>query len=555
LEKHAQNHTSLSSLEKANRHNEQSNEKLELLINLSHSILEAKDETEVVDLLLTFNIEFIGVCGASFVPMDSYGKPLAIIKKGELPDPQVEAWIEYIATPEIRNKCSSCSNYGIQTEECFLLDYHQIAIKGNPCAEKILCLPIKYANKDLGILNLFLPSGKTIERTENIFLMTILEQTAIAIEAIRLGKREQNLVDSIENYKQTHESVVALTSLINNLQDDHDNDFICLIVFANSLFEEEIKIVSGDLKMGLEEVINSIVFEIKNTKSVVLISSADQDNLELNQDISIIAAPLLKSNESILGVLVTGKAGCNISNQEQISLVQTTASNIAFMLQYSSVLADVEYHAIIQERRRLAREIHDGLAQTLGFLKLQAAKMRNLMVSEDPVRFQENIDLHYKALGAAYLDVREAIDNLHLSPSRASFGKWLPEQIKLFSEMSDIRVDLDFCEFNFDMPIEIEAQLIRIFQEALSNVRKHSKADRVLVNCIFDVDYLNIDIFDNGIGFSTEDVTYVSQYGLMGMYERAQLIGADLQINSVPNKGTTVHIQVPIKNHQQELLA
>ena len=555
LENQNKNYEYQVSVEKANQHLEQSKWHLDFLFDLSHNLIKAKDELEIADLLLSFNIEFIGACGASFVPLDSYGKPLAVIKKGELPNPQIEAWMEYIATPEVRNKCGNCSQYGIQTDECYLLDYQQIAISSTPRAEKIFCMPIKYADKDLGILNIFLPDGRSVDRTTNSFLKMILEQTGAAIEVIRLRNREQNLVESIDKYKQTHEIVIALTSLIDNLLNDYKSDFLCLIVFAQYPFEEEIKIISGARELVLDEVIDTIVSEVCNTNKALFFESSEIESIEFNQDFSIIATPVLNNDESILGVLINGKASRNICNQDDVSILQETTSNIAFMLQYSNVFADVEYYAILQERKRLAREIHDGLAQTLGFLKLQTAKMKNLIVREDFKAFQDSLDLHYKTLGAAYLDAREAIDNLHLNPSQLSFDKWLPEQIVLFREMSDIRVDSDLCELNFEMPVEVQAQLFRILQEAFSNVRKHSKADRVMINCNIETDYLNINICDNGIGFSTDEVTYVSQYGLMGMYERAQLIGAEIQINSAPFAGTTIHIQIPIKNHQQELLA
>ena len=93
---------------------------------------------------------------------------------------------------------------------------------------------------------------------------------------------------------------------------------------------------------------------------------------------------------------------------------------------------------------------------------------------------------------------------------------------------------------------EISAQLIRIIQEALNNVRKHAHASRVIINLRkWDGDML-AEVIDDGQGFDPEDIPDIAQYGLRGMRERAELIGADFQIISQPRRGTTVRLSLPI---------
>jgi len=100
---------------------------------------------------------------------------------------------------------------------------------------------------------------------------------------------------------------------------------------------------------------------------------------------------------------------------------------------------------------------------------------------------------------------------------------------------------------------EIQAQLVRILQEAFSNIRKHARASKVWVNVREWNHHLLLDLGDDGIGFSAEDVPELSRHGLRGMRERAELIGAEFQITSQVDLGTTIHIEVPV--HIQETTA
>jgi len=97
---------------------------------------------------------------------------------------------------------------------------------------------------------------------------------------------------------------------------------------------------------------------------------------------------------------------------------------------------------------------------------------------------------------------------------------------------------------------EIQAQLLRIVQEALSNVRKHSQASQVRVEVRNWKGMLILEISDNGVGFSAEDVPEFSRHGLRGMRERAELIGADFQVISKPQAGTTIRVHLPLKQEE-----
>jgi two-component system nitrate/nitrite sensor histidine kinase NarX len=209
-------------------------------------------------------------------------------------------------------------------------------------------------------------------------------------------------------------------------------------------------------------------------------------------------------------------------------------------------MAELEYKTMVQERNRLARESHDGLAQTLGFLKLHVAQMQNYLAREDYDRLRQSVDLCYATLSEAYQEARVAIDGLRIRPSDSGLTGWLEQTVGEFQEISGLSVEVEKIDLRMNLPPEVHAQLIRIVQEALSNIRKHAQAERVFISCWENEGDLWLEIRDDGQGFSPQDIPGPSRHGLRGMRERAELIGADFQIISRSNEGTTVRVRLPL---------
>jgi len=208
------------------------------------------------------------------------------------------------------------------------------------------------------------------------------------------------------------------------------------------------------------------------------------------------------------------------------------------------LLEQLEYKAVLDERTRLAREIHDGLAQTLAFLKMEAARMQTYASKGDVDAVTRTLQACHQTLSDAYLDARQAIDNLRRVPDEA-LGDWLQMTAVDFKTLTGIDVDVSNVHLNHGFPPNVKAQLTRIVQEALTNIRKHAQVCNVCISAIEHEGETVIEISDNGIGFSPEDMQ-PSQYGMRSMRERAESIGAEFQVISVPGTGTTVRLQIPV---------
>jgi signal transduction histidine kinase len=210
------------------------------------------------------------------------------------------------------------------------------------------------------------------------------------------------------------------------------------------------------------------------------------------------------------------------------------------------LLGQLEYKAILDERTRLAREIHDGLAQTLAFLKLEAARMQAYVSKGDVESLSRTLQACYQTLSDAYLDARQAIDNLRHVPDEL-LGDWLALAAADFTTLTGIPVDVSNIHLQHVFSGSVKAQLIRIVQESLTNIRKHAQACAVTLSALEHNEDVILEVHDNGRGFAPEERQPASQYGLRSMRERAESIGADFQIISTPGAGTMVRVRIPIR--------
>ncbi len=210
------------------------------------------------------------------------------------------------------------------------------------------------------------------------------------------------------------------------------------------------------------------------------------------------------------------------------------------------LLEQLEYRLILEERTRLAREIHDGLAQTLAFLKMETGRMQTYVSNGDLDAVSRALQANYKTLSDAYLDARQAIDNLRRVPDEI-LSVWLQVTAADFTTLTGIDVDVSNVHLKHVFSASVKAQLVRIIQEALTNVRKHAQACAVTLSAFEREGAVILEVCDNGRGFSPEEAQPASQYGLRSMRERAESVGADFQIISTPGAGTTVRLRIPIR--------
>jgi nitrate/nitrite-specific signal transduction histidine kinase len=211
----------------------------------------------------------------------------------------------------------------------------------------------------------------------------------------------------------------------------------------------------------------------------------------------------------------------------------------------------VQELAVLEERERIAREMHDGLAQVLGYVNTKAFAIRRLLKDGDVSSAQAMLAQLEEAAREVYADVREGVLALRSTdPSTKSLLESISEYLEKFERMSGIHVE---CEADdslstLDLPEMAEIQVMRIIQEALSNVRKHAAATNVCVRLDAADGTLTVRVDDDGRGFDAASLGRRDRphFGLQTMRERAEAVGGRFAVTSAPMKGTQVAVSVPV---------
>jgi signal transduction histidine kinase len=196
-----------------------------------------------------------------------------------------------------------------------------------------------------------------------------------------------------------------------------------------------------------------------------------------------------------------------------------------------------------EERRRLRRDLHDGLGAQLAGLNVQAGALRRL-IPRDPDAAEEVVVELREELRSAISDIRRLVYDLR-PPALDDLG--LLEALRRLaerygSEGEQLRVLVEAPEDLPDLPAAVEVAVYRITQEALTNVVRHARAGTCVVRLAVDDD-VTLEIVDDGVGIPAERSAGV---GLSSMHERASELGGSCVVQSAPNGGTRVLVRLPL---------
>jgi signal transduction histidine kinase len=261
-----------------------------------------------------------------------------------------------------------------------------------------------------------------------------------------------------------------------------------------------------------------------------------------------LAAPLTREGHVIGALCVAGRSPRHFLPLE-VELLTRLATRAAVAIENARLHERLRDVAVIEERHRIAREMHDGLAQALGYLDLKIGELE-AAVSLPPATLRTELGRMKKVVAGAYEEVRQAIFGLKMTPPRGlGLVPTLAEYLREFSEQTGTTVELKLAdEEGARLSPRAELQLIRIIQEALANVRKHAQAGRAWVTFDTEEGKAKITVQDDGRGFDPEEAARPGRtpFGLRSMRERAESVGGTLAVEPGQGRGTQVIIRLPL---------
>jgi signal transduction histidine kinase len=267
---------------------------------------------------------------------------------------------------------------------------------------------------------------------------------------------------------------------------------------------------------------------------------------------SELAVPVRIGNK-VIGVLDIESTDVDAFGESDLFTTQTLADQLAVAIDNARLYEETRQIAVMEERNRMAREIHDTLAQGFSGIILQLEAAEQAMASDEPA-LQRHLNQARNLARKSLAEARRSVWNLR---PQALEQKPLAEAIKQeadrFSQTTGINLKLNILGNKRNLPPEIEAGILRIFQESVTNVRKHAKATEVEVNLTFSDATAELTVRDNGVGFKPKVAgdgdggkKKSDTFGLISMRERARGFGGTFEVQSRVGRGTLVKIVIPI---------
>ena len=203
-----------------------------------------------------------------------------------------------------------------------------------------------------------------------------------------------------------------------------------------------------------------------------------------------------------------------------------------------------EEAAVILERQRIAREMHDGVAQALFYLGAKLREVDHLMAAGAEEQASEELRAVEEDIQCTHQQVRTVIANLKEQAELEDFGNAVRRAVAELEDRLDVRVS---CELDREATVPAAScrHLLAIIHEALTNAHRHGYAQKAAVRVKKSVDGMGIEVSDDGVGFDPEKISRLGHYGLVIMKERAQMAGGELHLDSAPGLGTRVTVHIP----------
>ena len=265
---------------------------------------------------------------------------------------------------------------------------------------------------------------------------------------------------------------------------------------------------------------------------------------------SFLGSPIRYQGQVVGSLYLTEKGSGGPFSRSDEEVVQLFANQAAVAIQNARLYERLQSLAVETERVRLSREMHDGLAQVLGYVNSKAQAAEAFLAKGETDVAKEQVRELSQAARQVYQDVREGILALRSqlgegSTLRGVLGQYVAEFELHLRRPVHMVWDLETQELSLT-PLQ-EVQVLRIVQEALTNVRKHAEAAQVFVRFSSRNGALEIEVRDDGKGFNPLAIRRGEwpHLGLQTMQERAEAIGGIFELDSAPGRGTVVRVRIP----------
>lgn len=258
----------------------------------------------------------------------------------------------------------------------------------------------------------------------------------------------------------------------------------------------------------------------------------------------------LYAHQKPLGVLNVASAESHwwISSSENLRMLHTVGDLLSIAIERAYLFEQSTQVGIVQERNRLAREIHDTLAQSLTGIALRLETVDDMLeTGADPAQTRQAVQTALSLTQATLEEARRSVLDLRAAPLA---GRNLVDALTFlareFTTKQNLHVIFNVTGRSQPLPVRVEVGLYRIVQEGLTNIVRHAEARQVGLDLAMTPEQVRLIIEDDGQGFDP-DLVRGGHFGLIGLTERVKLLGGQVQLESSPGYGVRVEVTVPLR--------
>jgi signal transduction histidine kinase len=262
---------------------------------------------------------------------------------------------------------------------------------------------------------------------------------------------------------------------------------------------------------------------------------------------SFLGVPIIFKSKLLGNLYLTDKHGADEFSEQDEHLITMLAAQAGIAIENANLYKQVQRLAVLEERERIAMDLHDGIIQSIYAVGLML-EYAGLMFDESPAEARQRLQDSISGLNEVIRDIRNYI--LDLRPQRfqsKNLSAGLIELVRAFKANTLITVEVHSADrADADLTTDQSTGLFHITQEALANIAKHARARAVVMNLRREGQHVILSIQDDGRGFDTSTVKAYTGHGLQNMQERARVMGAQLRIDSAPGRGTLIEVMIKV---------
>ncbi len=372
-------------------------------------------------------------------------------------------------------------------------------------------------------------------QTEHTRLAALYQAAAFVARATTLDELAQGFAQQLRRVAGADASAVRWS--------DESNQRYLLLAsdgLPQALVEEEHCIPTGDCFCGQRQgEAATRVIPIVAEGGAAMLGHCERAGFA-----TIISVPV-RLQERMVGELnLFYRSPAQLSDEDR-ALLETLASHLAGAIEGLRAAALHRETAVAEERGFIARELHDSIAQSLAFLKIQLGLLRGELKRQDPARIEKTLLELDTGVHESLGDVRELLVHFRTRTNTEDIAPALKTTLQKFEHQTGLATHFEVVGDGLPLAADVQVQVLHVVQEALSNVRKHARARGVWIE-VQQAPQWRVEVRDDGCGFvqgpAEPEQTHV---GLRIMRERASRIGATVEVESVPGAGTCVVLRLP----------